>query len=161
MPTGTLRATLDLGVAGQVTQRRASIAQQFHGPIVGAETDKVAKDRRRNRMGDRAVVGLGESSRRAVQRSGVEANGLHPTFCAGPRRGRDNGPQFDGQLLRARLLDMAPGRCGRPTGPSQLAARKRALRLPYNDTLTSAVTGYRPSSVFLIHRSRCCPTTSR
>ena len=34
--------TLDLGVAGKVTQGRPSVAQQLHAPMIGAQTDKAA-----------------------------------------------------------------------------------------------------------------------
>src|ERR1035437_2820809 len=37
-----LRPTLDLGVAGKVTQGRASVTQQLHAPMIGAQTDKAA-----------------------------------------------------------------------------------------------------------------------
>jgi hypothetical protein len=38
----SLRSTLALGVAGKVTQGRPSVAQQLHGPMIGAQTDKAA-----------------------------------------------------------------------------------------------------------------------
>ena len=37
-----LRLTLDLGVAGKVTQGRPSVTQQLHTPMIGAQTDKAA-----------------------------------------------------------------------------------------------------------------------
>jgi hypothetical protein len=36
----SLRPTLDLGVAGKVTQGRPSVTQQLHAPMIGAQTDK-------------------------------------------------------------------------------------------------------------------------
>ena len=68
-PELAFRSTLDLGVAGQVTQRRASIAQQFHDPIVGADTDKGAKDRRRRNL-------------RIPLRSAVQPHAKHPQDAA-------------------------------------------------------------------------------
>ena len=38
----TLRPTLDLGVAGKVTQGRPSVTQQLHAPMIGAQPDKAA-----------------------------------------------------------------------------------------------------------------------
>jgi hypothetical protein len=42
IPSFSLRPTLDPGVAGQVTQRRASVTQQLHAPMTRAQTDKEA-----------------------------------------------------------------------------------------------------------------------
>src|ERR1019366_8769609 len=37
-----LRPTLDLGIAGKVTQGRSPVTQQLHAPMIGAQTDKAA-----------------------------------------------------------------------------------------------------------------------
>ena len=38
----SLRLTLDLGVAGEVTQGGPSVTQQLHAPMIGAQTDMAA-----------------------------------------------------------------------------------------------------------------------
>ena len=41
-PELSLRLTLDLGVAGEVTQRRPSVTQELHAPMIGAQADVAA-----------------------------------------------------------------------------------------------------------------------
>jgi hypothetical protein len=52
IPSFSLRPTLDPGVAGQVTQRRASVTQQLHAPM----TDKSSNRQEGNRSTARTPI---------------------------------------------------------------------------------------------------------